>query len=83
MFLTFPNPSSEILTIEKINLTNIDLNQFNEKAIYELYNNHLEIVIKGTVATLATIDVSSFKKGRYLLNIYGENKIETHHIIIK
>lgn len=81
-YMVSPNPSSEIVTIEKkgnnINTTN------NNKIEYKLYDFNYNLISKGLLFNdKATINVSNFKKSRYILKIYGTKEEETHHIIIE
>ena len=77
-YTTYPNPASSTLTIEE----QIDLEQYEHSARYELYNFQGEIVSQGTIETLTTIDLSSFERGRYILRIYTGDRVENHNIII-
>ena len=75
---TYPNPASSTLTIEE----QIDLEGYEHSARYELYNFQGEIVSQGTIETLTTIDLSSFERGRYILRIYVDDRVENHNIIV-
>lgn len=90
-FYTYPNPTSESLTIEKIEFKSNNSKAKNvEKTVskessykFRLYNFQGELVRSGQLKKLISIDVSSLKKGTYFLQISNNGNIETHQIIFK
>ncbi len=74
-----PNPTSETLTIGR---QTRGTNHENVPSSYELYNFHGNLITKGNVSDITTIDVSSYKKGSYILKITSNSTSETHHIIV-
>lgn len=82
----YPNPASETLTLERKDLTldNLSNSNFdiNKNISYELYNFNQNLVSKGQITNLTNIDVSNFKKGRYILLIITNGNYESHNIII-
>ncbi len=84
LFSVYPNPSTETLNIEKIYSTTNNLNSisYNQNTIYNLYDFKMNLISKGNIKGLTTIDVSKIKKGRYILQIVSGENSETHHLII-
>lgn len=85
----YPNPTSEMLTVERIDETfddlnelGFDINQFDEKSKYELYDFNQKLVLKGKIKKISKIDVTSLKPGKYILKIITKDYSEAHHIII-
>ena len=87
-FRAYPNPASSGLTIESSvssgsHWNGIDPGQYPPETTYKLYNFRSEIVSRGQITTLTTIDVLTFEPGRYMLKIYANGSAETHHIVIQ
>ena len=88
-YRVYPNPSSNTLTIENNhnsqinNFSDLHSKNYEKTATYELCSMNAEVLLSGSATTLTTLDVSTLKKGRYILKIYQKNGIETHHIVIK
>jgi hypothetical protein len=85
LFSVYPNPSTEVLNIEKSYSTTNKLNTlvYDENTTYNLFEFKLNLISKGYIKGLTTIDISRYKKGRYLLQIISGKNSETHHIIIE
>jgi hypothetical protein len=87
-YLVFPNPATESLTIEKIKtnqLSEIMNNQPNyliENILYEFYDINMNLILNGTIFDFNSIDVSTLKRGTYILKINVNKHFETHKIII-
>lgn len=81
----FPNPASETLTLEKIDssLDNLKSSNFNhnKNSRYELYNFYQSLVSKGPISNLTNLDVSNYKKGRYILLIITDGNYESHNLM--
>ncbi len=78
----FPNPSSETLTIQKkSNLENS--REIESSYSIELYDFNSNLIFKSILRNQKSINISKYKKGKYILKINKNNKTETHHIIIK
>jgi len=71
-------PVSETRSYNTSNQKNI-----KEEARYMLYDFNSEIVATGRFTTQTEIDVSSFKKGRYILRILTKHGTQEQHIIIE
>lgn len=89
MYSAYPNPTSETLVIEK-QLNNqtmtVDASGMDENTgfdTYELYDFSSNLISKGKLSNQTNIDVSIYKKGRYILKIRSNGKLETSHIIIE
>ncbi|MDP3359963.1 MAG: S8 family serine peptidase [Lutibacter sp.] len=84
LFSVYPNPSTETLNIEKTYSTTNNLNSisYDKNTIYNLFDFKLNLISKGNIKGLTTIDVSNYKRGRYILQIVSGENSETHHIII-
>ena len=85
----YPNPTSETLTIEKINnnqTSQIDtfgkINIKNSDS-FELYDFNSNFIKKGELNNQTIIDISKYKRGRYFLKINSKGKSRTHNIIIE
>lgn len=88
----FPNPASEILTIEKSSLISTEISQLSLTINEKIQNNHSyklydlatnSVVFEGILFDKTEIDVIGLNKGRYLLKIsIDKDKEESHHIII-
>lgn len=88
----FPNPASEMITIERINPENsnnnaesIFVNRETDRAhYYRLYHSGSNAVVsEGLLSTKTEIDLSAFDSGDYILKILIEkNRDETHRVII-
>lgn len=76
-FMVYPNPASEILTIKnkKTKLTK------NENNVYKLYDYDLKLILEGVLNDQIKINISNYKKGKYILKIFSHQKSETHNII--
>jgi PKD repeat protein len=85
LFSVYPNPSTEVLNIEKSYSTTNKLNTliYDQNTTYNLFDFKLNLISKGYIKGLTTIDISLYKKGRYLLQIISGKNSETHHIIIE
>lgn len=84
-FTVSPNPSSETLNIEYKNLTktNTTLSETDLKSNYKLFDFQSNLVLKGKLdKQKKSINVSSLRKGMYILKIYTDENVETHQIII-
>ena len=86
-FTAYPNPAFSTLTIEETtnpsNWNGVGLNSYQNDATYVLYNSKSEEVSSGTLLILTTLDVSTYKKGRYVLKIYEGQEVESHHIVLE
>lgn len=85
----FPNPASELLIIEKNELSASEENSFVDGSVqnnhyYKVYNLTTNtVVFEGILSDKTEIDVSTLSKGSYVLKIRtGKNTEEAHHIII-
>lgn len=86
LFIIYPNPASRNLNIEAVpqnNLDEIDFSKYQINATYRLFDFSSNLVKKGTIKELTSIQIYDLQKGRYVLKINHENQIENHHIIIK
>lgn len=94
LFKTYPNPTSNILTIENMRVTNAlhttkGINEsINRVAVadnntFSLHNFSGNMMLSGKLKNITTIDVSQLKKGNYILKIHVNGNIEIHQIIIK
>lgn len=85
----YPNPTSETLTIEKLNnnqtlqIDTFELINIKNSDSFELYDFNTNIIKKGVLNNQTIIDVSTYKRGRYFLKINSKGKSRTHHIIIQ
>ncbi|MCW5911435.1 MAG: zinc-dependent metalloprotease [Cyclobacteriaceae bacterium] len=79
--VTYPNPTSDKLTIERISKR--ETTKVQPVTEYKLYNMNQELVSIGTVSKSLTLDVSAFKNGMYILVLTIGEKIETHRILIE
>ncbi len=88
-YRVYPNPTSETLTIEKNNLQQTaqseNLNSANREITgsFELYDFSSNLLLSGKLSNLLTIDVSKYKKGKYILKIHSGGKTESHQIIVE
>lgn len=83
-FVIMPNPVSESFTIvKKNNSQSATFNFETKKVTYELYNFNMSLIKKGNLKESQQIDISSLKKGLYILKIISKTKVETHRIIIE
>jgi len=87
-YIIYPNPSSETLTIQKKTTTSkkISIKKSvppNKPSSIELYEFNSNLIYKSKINSQLVIDISDYKKGRYILKITKNKKSETHHIIIK
>jgi PKD repeat protein len=90
-FSAYPNPTSESLTIEKTEDTSnnskakdVEKKGFKESNHkFKLYDFQGELVRSGQLKKMTKINVSSLKKGTYILKINVNGNIETHQIIVK
>ena len=79
-YIVSPNPSSDILTVKKIkNEPKINTSEYQIK----FYDFNAKLIFEDFIRNQISIDVSKFKKGRYILKITKGLESETHHIIIK
>jgi len=67
-------------TMHKMNLSCAGLPP--EKSEFELYDFNQNLISKGQINNLTNINVSNFKKGRYILLIITNGNYESHQIII-
>lgn len=82
----FQKKGSENLTIQKTQTTN----KLNAKktsndsnpAYYKIFDFNSSLIFKGFIDNQTTIDVSSYKRGNYILKIYKNGKSESHQIIV-
>ncbi|WP_086478092.1 MULTISPECIES: T9SS type A sorting domain-containing protein [Arenibacter] len=84
-FTVSPNPSSETLNIEfkNPNQANTTFSETELKSNYKLYDFHSNLVLQGNLDKQKnSINVSSLRKGMYILKIYIGENVETHQIII-
>ncbi|WP_075344532.1 T9SS type A sorting domain-containing protein [Tenacibaculum agarivorans] len=95
LFSAYPNPVSETLTIqnraseEKIlsrssrSLRTINNNDIsNKNSYYEVYNFNAKLIEKGWLKGSNQIDVSGYKKGKYIIRISTNDEIESHVFIV-
>lgn len=88
-YSVYPNPTSETLTIQKqqneqrIKANASSTNKNTTFDSYKLYDFDSSLISKGKLSNQTSIDVSTYKKGRYVLKIKLKDKSETHHIIVK
>jgi len=77
-FSIYPNPSSDILSIKR--------KQRNFKSpslqTYTLYDLSARMIKKGALNNKGEINISNLRKGKYILKIYSDGKLETHHVMI-
>ncbi|WP_345156890.1 matrixin family metalloprotease [Flavobacterium ginsengisoli] len=77
----YPNPATNILNISVSNSKN---NIANAKIIGKLYDlNGSELTQISILSNTASLDVSKFKKGIYILKVDINGEIESHQIIIQ
>jgi beta-glucanase (GH16 family) len=76
LFKVYPNPVHTILNIE---LTNTQEGQSS----YSIVNVRGQLLLKGSLKKLTTVDVSGLETGLYFLHINNLNKVESHKIIVK
>lgn len=82
-FKITPNPTSDNFTINNKN-QRLELSSTNEEeVIYELYDLNYSLKLKGNLKESRNINVSSLKKGLYILKILSKAKTEHHRLIIK
>lgn len=82
-FSVHPNPASDNFTIVSNNKS-AELSTFNtEEIVYELYDLNSSLKLKGNLNKSQQVDVSSLKKGLYILKIISKTKVETHRVIIE
>ncbi len=74
-FLLYPNPVSDFVYIENTeNIESLDIYNYTGQRIKTVYNNDNQII---------SIDVSSFKKGLYIINLTGnDNNIYVMRFVI-
>lgn len=83
-FRVYPNPSSETLTVKKNSYHQAGSENLNSIiGSFELYDFSSNLIISGKLSNHLTIDVSKYKRGKYILKINSEGKIESHQIIIE
>jgi len=82
-FRVHPVPASSELNIEReIKIDDVTAANYKLDASYKLYDISGKIQSEGIISNLTEkIDISAFKKGRYILRIY-DNEILTYHIVI-
>lgn len=81
-YTVYPNPATNILNIA-LNESKSNLNK-NAKITGQLYDMNGQLQTQVSIAgNTATLDVSKFKKGIYILKIDVNGNIETHQVIIK
>ena len=67
----YPNPVSEILTIN-----------VSKKTDVEIYDSAGQIIMRKTIKANEIIDVSSYKSGFYFLVLKASNEIRTEKLIV-
>ncbi|MFD2518564.1 trypsin-like peptidase domain-containing protein [Salinimicrobium flavum] len=83
-----PNPTSETLTIERMNIKTVSASSQKEIAKsfehdYKFYDFQGNLIFRGKLENKITLDVSNLVEGRYILEIQmGVNEKEVHHIQI-
>ncbi|MDY7396330.1 M4 family metallopeptidase [Aureibaculum sp. 2210JD6-5] len=85
-YFVSPNPTSNILNIKKLNKnSNAEKQNINnQNSFYKLYSFNSNLVLEGKIDDKSiNIDISSFKKGRYILRIISGEKSEVHHLIFE
>ncbi|WP_179346323.1 T9SS type A sorting domain-containing protein [Winogradskyella ursingii] len=84
-FAVYPNPSSKQFTVQKKlseTKTGKSPNE-NNTTNFTLYDFSGNLILKGTLTDRISINVSSLKKGKYILSLHqGENE-ETHLVLIE
>lgn len=81
----FPNPTSNTLTIAADSNENYEINtqeKDNSTLSYELYDFDGVLIVNGILTSKVNIDVTSYKKGTYILKINTSKSYKTHSIII-
>ncbi|QED37385.1 T9SS type A sorting domain-containing protein [Antarcticibacterium arcticum] len=78
-YMVYPNPTSDVLNIK----SKKDKDKIDKYLFYEIYSFGAKLMEKGILGDNQVIDVSNYKKGRYILKIKVNDKTETHHIIIE
>lgn len=83
LYTVYPNPASEVFTIDIKNQEQKP--KTNDSIKTELYNlqGELKRNAKITNASAATIDVSGLPKGIYVLKINSDDVLETHQVIVE
>lgn len=82
----YPNPASDFISIE----SSYDTNKYNKASSftakdnsYKLYDFNGKLLQQGIFTNTAKIDVSRFKKGRYILITKTGDQEKTHHIVVE
>src|SRR5690606_25989073 len=78
-YSVYPNPTSDVLNIK----SKKEKDKIDKDSFYEIYSFEAKFIEKGLLGGNRSIDVSKYKKGRYILKIKVNGKTETHHIIIE
>lgn len=81
-----PNPTSSTLTIEKNKDRRKETNNLYDKddqPTYQLYDFYANILTRGDIRDITTINISNYKKGIYILKISFKDKSEIHKVIIE
>jgi hypothetical protein len=79
--IAYPNPTSSNLTVEFTSDQSQDVNMTMRDASGRVVYNELKAVATGANATL--IDVSTFAKGIYMLQLQSNNTTETLRVIVQ
>jgi hypothetical protein len=79
--IAYPNPTSSNLTVEFTSDQAQDVNMTMRDASGRVVYNEMKAVATGANATL--IDVSTFAKGIYMLQLQSNNTTETLRVIVQ
>jgi hypothetical protein len=80
----YPNPANNKLTIEKKQTTNQNTSSSSEdnNTTYELFDFNSILQTSGNFKDKIDLNLSSYKKGKYILKITSGKNSEAHHIIL-
>lgn len=81
-YVVYPNPSSDILNISLIDGKTVPVKTSKITAtLYDLNGNKTESI--SVINNIASLNVSNYKKGIYVLKIDIDGQTESHQVIIK
>src|SRR5690606_4828239 len=69
-YTVYPNPASDVLNIK----SKKEKDKIDKDIFYEIYSFEAKIIEKGILGGNQSIDVSKYKKGRYILKIKVNGK---------